>query len=260
MSSFNKKKTSKGFDIQKRKGGAFDEMIDQVIEESDIVMLIVDARRIFESINGNIQDKVRKKNKKLLYVINKVDMISKEQQDAIKLRDSIMISAKRRIGTMRLLRKLMEISKGKDVVIGVIGLPNTGKSTIINALKGRHSAPTSKVSGFTKALQKIRINKSMMLIDTPGVFPYSPSNNINFVLMGALDSEKVKDPEKTAVRVIEAMEGKVEKFFGVERNYDEFETLEAIAIKKKMLKKGGVPDTYRMARMLIKMCQDERIK
>jgi len=239
---------------------SFDEMVDRVINESDIVMLIVDARNIFESINGNLQDKIRKKGKKLLYVINKIDLLSKEEQKKIKLRDSVMIGARKHIGTMRLLRKLMELSKGKEVTVGVIGLPNTGKSSVINALKGRHSAPTSKVSGFTHALQKIRINKNIMLIDTPGVFPYSPRHNLNFVLMGALDSEKIKDPEKTAANIIEAMEGKVEKFFDVERSYDEFETLENITIKKKMLKKGGVPDTYRMARMIIKMCQDGKIQ
>ena len=55
--------------------------------------------------------------------------------------------------------------------VGVLGYPNTGKSSIINALKGRASAPTSPVSGYTKGMQWIRASKRMYLLDPPGVFP-----------------------------------------------------------------------------------------
>src|SRR3989344_6003055 len=97
-----------------------------------------------------------------------------------------------------------------------------------------------------------------MMMDTPGVLPYS--NKTDLVLMGAVNVESLDDPEHTAMKIIQGMNGQIEKYFGVEVKEDIFETLEEIALKKNLLKKGGEPDTKRMAMEIIRMCQKGKIR
>ncbi len=235
-------------------------LADRVLRQSDIVLLVIDARDVQGSINREIENKIRCMGKKFLYVVNKCDLISKEQQDKIKLPNSIQISAAKRWGTLRLWKKIIEMSKGKEVVVGVVGLPNTGKSMIINVLKGRHSAPTSPISGFTKGIQKLRADSRVVLLDTPGVLPREVEDKTGMYAIGAIGYEKIKNPEMAVAKLMEKMGGKIEEYFGVEKSGGPMETLEKIALKKHALKKGGLPDTARMARRIIMLCQRGEIR
>lgn len=238
---------------------SFDKIVNNVIYEADIILLIIDARRVKESINKKIEEQILSKKKKFMYIINKCDLITKEEQQKIKLDNSLQISATKHWGTMRLLQKIMLLGKGKDVVVGVVGYPNTGKSTVINALKGKHSAPTSSKSGYTKGLQKIRISRKIMLLDTPGVFSFDDKKEVKNLIIGAVDAEKLKDPEAGAMELIQALDGTIEKHYGVKKRKDFLKTLEEIAIKKKILKKGGVTDNARMGKQIIMMWQKGKI-
>ncbi|MBD3313900.1 GTPase RsgA, partial [Candidatus Woesearchaeota archaeon] len=220
-------------------------LVDRVIRNSDIILIVVDARRIEESTNRLIEIKVRKAGKKFLYVINKCDLVPKSEQKRIP--DSVRISARNRLGTLRLLRRVKSMADKQDVVVGVVGFPNTGKSTLINTLKGKKSAGTSPVAGYTRGLQKLRITKNILMIDTPGVLPYSKKKP-SYALIGAVDPDKLDDPEMAAADLIEGLDGRIEKHFGVRKLSDRMKTLEAIAKKKGVLKRGGEPDTKRMAK------------
>src|SRR3989344_3370366 len=153
--------------------GRTDDLLDEVIKNSDIILIILDARMINQSINKFIESKIEYYKKRYLFVINKIDLISKQEQNKINLKNSIEISARNYISTVRLLNKIRELAKGKPVTVGVVGFPNTGKSTLINVLKGRKSAGTSPVSGYTKVLQMVKITKDIMMIDTPGILHYT---------------------------------------------------------------------------------------
>lgn len=233
----------------------FNSLVDHVINESDILLMVVDARNVQGSINRELESRIIKQRKKYLYVINKADLITKGEQESISLVNSIQISAKKHWSTLRLLRKIMELSGGNQVIVGVVGYPNTGKSTLINSLKGRQSAPASSVSGYTRSLRKIRINETVMMIDTPGVIPFSRKGDIGLVKIGTINPEKLRDPEGIAAELITSMEGRIEKYFGVPSEDDTFDLLKKIALKKNILKKGGVPDTVRMARQMISLVQ-----
>src|SRR3989344_9038047 len=141
-------------------------LVDKVLRHSDIILIIIDARMVKFSRNKFVENKIKNYRKKFLYVINKIDLITKKEQDEIDLPNSIDISATKHIGTLRLLGRIKKLANDREVTVGVVGFPNTGKSTIINALKGKKSAPTSSVSGYTKSLQKIRITKNIMMMDT----------------------------------------------------------------------------------------------
>lgn len=234
------------------------DLVDHVIRNSDIILIVIDARMINQSINKFIESKIKSYRKRYLIVINKIDLISKQEQDKINLKNSIEISARNYISTVRLLNKIRELAKGRPVTVGVVGFPNTGKSTLINVLKGRKSVGTSSVSGYTKSLQQIRITKDIMMIDTPGVLHYT--NDTDLLAMGVLNAESLKDPEMSAAKLIESLDGKIEAYYDVERKEDSFEVLEEIAVKKNILKKGGVPDTKRMAIEIIRSCQTGKIR
>ncbi len=239
----------------------YGKLVDKVIVESDILILVIDARKALESINKKLESRVKQLGKKFLYAINKVDLLSKAEQNNLPyIPNSIQISAVAHLGTMRLLRKIMEIGKGEDVVVGIIGYPNVGKSAVINALKGKASASTSPVSGHTKGLQKVRISGKILLIDTPGVFESAKDRGITNVVIGSIDSQKLKDPEGAAADLIKELDGKIERFFGVRKGQDYISTIEKIALKKNLVKKGGVPDTERMGKEIIRMWQLGKIK
>lgn len=238
----------------------YERIVNEVIGRSDIVLIVLDARNVSYSMNQKIEYMVRKHGRKALYVVNKIDLVTKEEQDKIDIPNSVHISAKRHVGTMRLLRKISEIAKRREVTVGIVGFPNTGKSTIINALKGKHSAPTSCVSGFTKGLQRVRITGKILMIDTPGVFSYEGEGSHNNLMIGSVDYENVDDPEMAALELIEKLGGKIEQFYGVKRSEDATATLEDIASKKNFLKKGGLPDTVRMGKEIIKQCQAGKIR
>ena len=242
------------------KPNRLESMVDRVIKEADILLLIVDARRINESINRELESKIKYLGKKLIYVINKCDLITKEEQDKINVPDSIQVSAKKHWGTIRLLKYIMKLAKGDNAKVGVLGYPNTGKSSIINALKGSKSAPTSPISGYTRSLQNIRVNRKIMMIDTPGLIPYSQRQNASNIVIGAIDSTRLRDPEGAAMNLIKELDGKIEKFYEVEKKEDTSETLEEIALKRNVLKKGGLPDTRRMAINILDAWQRGKIK
>jgi hypothetical protein len=238
----------------------WNEIVDYVLRTADIILVVLDARNAEESINREIFNKIKRFQKRYILVINKCDLITKEELKKIRLPNSIKISAKNHVRTTMLIRKINQLAKGKEVTVGVVGFPNTGKSTIINALKGRRSAPTSPVSGFTRGIQKLRVSKKIMMLDTPGVFAYKKKGGVEMTVIGAIDAEKFEDPEAAAVELIETLDGKVEEFFGVENKEDKFEVIEDIARKKNIIMKGGLPDSKRMAKDIIRMWQIGKIR
>jgi len=160
-----------------------------------------------------------------------------------------------------LLRLLQQYVKGKEkLIVGVLGYPNVGKSSVINALKGKGSAPVSPESGFTKGERLVKITKKIYLIDTPGVYPYLERDETKYALIAVVDYSKVKDPETAALKLIRLLQGKVEEYYGVESGKDEMETLENIALKLKRLKKGAVPDTEQTARIILRDWQFGNIR
>ena len=235
--------------------------VNLVIKEADIIIEVLDSRMVEETRNEEIENKIKRNNKKILYVINKCDLVNKNELQVLKkkLYPSVFISSREHLGTTILKKKILEISRGKKVKVGVVGYPNVGKSSLINALAGRGKARTSTESGFTKGVQKIRVDNKILLLDTPGVFPKKEKDIVKHGKIGAVDYAKIKDPELVALKIIEEEKELIKTYFSILEEETE-EILEAIAIKFKKLSKGGKANLETAARFLLKRWQTGKIK
>tara|TARA_Y100000310_G_C20701635_1_gene830534 strand:+ start:6806 stop:7546 length:741 start_codon:yes stop_codon:yes gene_type:complete len=238
-------------------------IVNQVMEEADIILEVIDARNINETRNQEIEKKIEAKGKGLIYVINKCDLVDRKklEKEIKKLIPSVYVSSKDHYGFSKLRERIQIEGKklGWDVIrVGVLGYPNVGKSSIINALKGKKSAKTSSESGYTKGKQHIVIG-NIKLIDTPGVFARD-SDRVDKIMVGSIDYGKVKDPDIVVMDIMDKNPGVIEEYFGVHVRKDKETALEDIAFKKKLLVKGGEPDLDRVSRMILKMWQVGKIK
>lgn len=244
--------------------------VKRVVEKSDVVLEILDARFPRETRHRQLEDLVKGEGKKLLIVLNKADLISKEKAERLKAEfakefPTIFVSAKDRNGSGLLRTEIGKLTRGKKAVVGVCGYPNTGKSSLINLLCGRRAAKTSPRAGFTRGEQIIKVSEKIYIFDTPGIFPYDERDEAKLVLLSAKNADQVEDAELCAMKIVELIKAenarKLDEFYGVStEGRDAEETLKAIAIAKNRMLKGNRPDTETIARQLIADWQKGKLR
>ncbi|MSR86259.1 GTPase RsgA [Candidatus Woesearchaeota archaeon] len=236
----------------------FWDIVNHVVKEADIILLVLDARFPQQTDNPELLEKAGEKD--IIYVLNKSDLVTRETllKWKKKFPNCIYISAKEHQGTTVLLHKILEIAQGQKVSVGVVGYPNTGKSSVINALKGRKSASTSPHSGHTKAKQLVKITENVYLMDTPGVLPYMEKDTVKLAMIGATDFTKTKDPDLAAMELIKNKKQMICKYYDVKEGSPE-KVLKNIAIRLKKLVKGGEPNINETARLILRDWQKGKI-
>jgi ribosome biogenesis GTPase A len=240
---------------------SFWNVVNKIIRESDVIMQVLDARFPEETRNTEIEDKVKAKSKPIIYVQNKCDMVGKKEKKTLKVGYQVMVSSKENLGTTK-LRSLLRMLKGSKtgITIGVLGYPNTGKSSLINALKQRKSASTSPKAGHTLGVQKLRIGPGMYLLDSPGVYPYKEDNEEKLAMINCLNPDDLEEPDLVAVQLILQYGKRVCKFYGVELDKDPEEVLERITMRLNLYKKGKELNIDRASRQIVSDWQRGKIK
>jgi len=234
-----------------------------IIQKSNVLFEVLDARFPELTRNKGIEEKILARNKKLVFVVNKSDLVTKEsllkeKKRLSKIAQTVFLSAKEKTGTGKLREALGKATSHKESVIGIIGYPNTGKSSVINVLRGKAVARTAPKAGFTRGEQFVRLSDKIMLIDSPGIIPFEQHNEFELALINAKNAEQLKDVEAVAFELIpwllQKNSNSLKETFGISEREPE-KVLEAIALKKKKLLKGAVPDSQTAAKLLIQAWQ-----
>ena len=145
----------------------------------------------------------------------------------------------------------------------VCGIPNVGKSTMINTLAKRKAAKTADKPGVTKSLQWIKLDKELELLDTPGVlWPKFDDQQIGLklALLGSIRDEVVTMDELAMFAVEWLMENNPSSLietYGIEIQDTPWHTLEQVAIKRGYLKKGQI-DENRLMNSFVKDMRENK--
>lgn len=187
--------------------------LERDIKNIDAVLYVLDARAYLSCLNPKIDEIV--KNKIIIYVINKTDLVDENKQKEIEMhfkslqKNAICISATeksaQKLIILRLkaaLKEKFDNAQRKGVVpifkVMVIGTPNTGKSSLINSLCGQKKTNTGDKAGVTKSKQWVRINDNFALLDTPGtLWPNMNDDNVkqNLAFIGGIKKDVLEESE-----------------------------------------------------------------
>lgn len=259
-----------------------------IVDTSDIILEVLDARFIKETQNKELEDEIQKQNKKIIYVLNKADLIKSTKLKDIKneLYPNVIISCIERKGIKNLRDLIKRIAKtiekrekreilkdkvvynedgGKKVKVGVIGYPNSGKSSLLNILSGKSAAGVGADAGFTKNIQKIRLSEDIILIDSPGVIPedqYSLTDKEKIAkhsLVGGKSYTQIKEPDMVVLELFKEHKDTLNKFYKTDAE-DSDELIQKVGKQKGFLKKGGEINEDSTAREILRSWQMGEIK
>jgi ribosome biogenesis GTPase A len=238
-------------------------LVNDVIKKADVLLEVIDARFPDETRNSEVEREIIRLKKPFIIVINKCDLVSKEKLDKTKARLSriaptVFVSSKDRSGTTLLRHQILASAciKGRDILVGTLGYPNVGKSSVINGVTGRHRASTSPISGHTKGVQHVDAGSRIMFMDTPGVIPFDEHDEYVQGLLGIKDATHLQDPTGIALRIIEKLlaenKAALESFYNVTiEEQSSYSVLEVIGKKCNFLQKKGEVDEMRTAIRII---------
>ncbi len=239
--------------------GGYWARVKRVVEHADLVLEVIDCRFAFEARHAALEKRVTDLQKPLWLVFNKSDLVNDAFLSRIKRETQnehrvFFVSAKEKDGIHELRHAILATAANKPV--GIVGYPNSGKSSLINKIARRSAAPVSKTAGFTKGEQWVSASK-IRLIDTPGVLPFEIPDEDTLALMGAKNAQSLSDPETAAAQCLkrahELYGARVDAFYGVRLDLvPENEWIETIAKKRGRLQKGGLADAPAMARAIVR--------
>jgi nuclear GTP-binding protein len=155
---------------------------------------------------------------------------------------------------IQLLRQFSSLhSDRKQISVGFIGYPNTGKSSIINTLRKKKVCTVAPIPGETKVWQYITLMKRIYLIDCPGVVPPSNTDTPQDILLrGVVRVENVENPEQYIPAVLTKTKPQhIERTYQIKGYKNHIEFLELLARKGGRLLHGGEPDVDGVAKMVL---------
>lgn len=259
--------------------------IDERIKVIDVVLVLLDARAPYSSLNPKLQGIIQ--HKPTIYILTKRDLadqkitnqwlnyFKKEESKAIAIdvnHDNLNVIDKEAevIMAPKFAREKAKGIKPRAIRYLVVGIPNVGKSTLINRLAKRKATVTANRPGVTKAQQYIKVNERMELLDTPGVlWPNFDDNTIGtkLAMIGTI-KQGILPQEDLALQILNLLTTNyplsLQSYYEITESpvLDEkqaYNMLNEIGLKRGFLLKGNNVDITRSITTLVKDFQSGKV-
>jgi nuclear GTP-binding protein len=241
----------------------------KVIDSSDVILHVLDARDPDGTRCRSVEKYIRTEapHKHLVFVLNKVDLVPSKVAAAwvrhlskefptLAFHASINNSFGKG-SLIALLRQFSSLhSDRKQVSVGMVGYPNTGKSSIINTLRKKKVCVVAPIAGETKVWQYITLMKRIYMIDCPGIVPPNQNDtDQDLLLRGSVRVENVEYPAQYIEEVLKRVQPRhLQRTYDIKEkdyNNDAVMFLELLCRKSGRLLKGGEADIDGAAKMVL---------
>jgi ribosome biogenesis GTPase A len=238
----------------------------ETLERADVVIEVLDARAPEASCNPMIRELREFRSRPCLKVLNKADLADPVVTQAwlnFYDKSAVALSCKKpgdaaKIPALCLALAPHRGTRLKPLRMMIMGIPNVGKSTLMNALLKRRAAAVGDEPAITKSQQRMDIDERTTLIDTPGLmWPKIEHDSDGFMLAAgnAIGRNAVPDEEVAAFLadlLLERYPALLTARYGFPtENLDGHSTIAAIAQRRGYVLKGGIPDLEKSALALL---------
>ncbi|KAI0783164.1 hypothetical protein C8Q75DRAFT_785156 [Abortiporus biennis] len=266
--------------------------LHRVIDESDIILLVLDARDPEGCRSRLVEEEVRRREgegKRLIFILNKIDLVPSSNAQAWlrylrhstptlpfrSVSSSSSVSSATSPALLRLI-KAYRASGKQSITVGVVGYPNVGKSSLVNALKRVKVCPVAAQPGHTTSLQTVHLERGIKIVDSPGViFEDDNMDDAKRVggargslkLRNVMKVEDVEDPIEVVEEILARVDpATIQKLYNIppstgnETGFGStLEFLTMLSLMSGRLLKGGTPDILGTARQILNDWNHQKI-
>ena len=252
--------------------------VEEKIKIVDIIVELLDARAPLSSINEQLEKTIGQKKK--VIVLSKPDLadpiqtetwkqyLQKDGNQVLVLNLTNPSSTKEIANAINILgqekwaKQKAKGMKPQPIRTMILGIPNVGKSSLINRIAKRSAAGVQNKPGYTRGEQWIKVSNEFLLLDTPGILPMSYDNQkkaINLALLGAIREDILpkSDLVEALLKILkEKYPDGLKERFGVEEISTQEDIIKTISSKRGVITNKGEIDVAKCENLLLKEFKD----